>query len=466
MSGFGSRVRVRIKPSVSLGNQLIGNFYFLGEPWTSWKPLSEVGGDGRHFAYNSLNFVKKEYCQDETHPGPPFKTGGPFARTVIEVPAFSPQGQGFYYTNSPSATAYGYGYLAYEGGFICQHIPGDGANDWKFQNDFNDYPVLVPDVTSLGPTAWRKTAPKIEIGGLAIALGESRDFPGMLRKTSKAFHNVWRDLSVRRHYLNNAGKFLRTPRGVWSMQPKEVANNYLNTQFGWVPFLSDVGKLIEVYQNSEKYIHRIKSENGMSVRKRKVLEKSTVVETVAAGSSCLTSPSFPYSPGALNSFFTAPPTYRVEKRTSTFTHTSGKFRYYRPEFDDSDMGRYNSNLSEVSRNLAIHGLRVNPSNLYKVMPWSWLTDWFSNVGDNVANFSSAYQDSMASEYFFVMQHKVTELFLIQKLPMLPNAVTLEYSRKIDVKQRNGDVGRFGLSLDVPTSAFQLSILAALGLSRT
>jgi hypothetical protein len=147
------------------------------------------------------------------------------------------------------------------------------------------------------------------------------------------------------------------------------------------------------------------------------------------------------------------------------TSAVGRYRYYLSQFDDSDKAVYNQAINAVMRYCAINGLRVNPSNVYRATPWTWLADWVSNLGDNIANLSTMLEDGMTSDYFYVMHHKTRRVTLKQVLPFGSGAVTLSWSRVIESKQRTSNVSPFGFSLSTELSAWQKSILAAIGVSR-
>jgi hypothetical protein len=50
----------------------------------------------------------------------------------------------------------------------------------------------------------------------------------------------------------------------------------------------------------------------------------------------------------------------------------------------------------------ILGLRISPSLLWEVTPFSWLFDWFGNIGDILANAEDADLYSLVSRNAFLM----------------------------------------------------------------
>jgi len=431
----------------SFGGAQADRFYSLTELGTTATVNSEVPFD----------YDKREITMDEIHKGPPWTSGGEFQKVSVEVPAFKPIGVGTY----TSAAAFpngplGYGWLRYVGGFNNPYFFGDDENA-HFYSPFStpNLLALVPNVSDLGPKAWHMLAPKIESSGLYVFLSESRDIPRMLETTSKAFHETWK--SATRGIPNKI-------KDSWHMQPKNVADNYVNHQFGWSPFVGDVVSSLKTYINADEYISRLTRNNGKYIRKKKVLEEKISTHVLSSGVGQLAWPTFAYYAGEPG-MFTGPPMYEVSLTESIRTSAVGRFRYYLSQFDDSNKAIYNQAINTVMRYCAINGLRVNPSNIYRATPWTWLADWVSNLGDNIANLSTMLEDGMTSDYFYVMHHKSSRVTLKQTLPFGSGSVTLSWSRVIETKQRTSNVSPFGFSLSTELSARQKAILAALGISR-
>lgn len=118
------------------------------------------------------------------------------------------------------------------------------------------------------------------------------------------------------------------------------------------------------------------------------------------------------------------------------------------------------------RYMTLYGLRVNPSNIYKAIPWSWALDWISNAGDYVDQLTDIWSDSIAAEYFYVMHHLRVTRTLTITLPFVSGGVTFVFHRYYDCKQRLEASGPYGFSLSWDNlSPRQLAIAGALGISR-
>jgi hypothetical protein len=56
--------------------------------------------------------------------------------------------------------------------------------------------------------------------------------------------------------------------------------------------------------------------------------------------------------------------------------------------------------------LAVHGWRISPSDAWELVPWSWFSDYFFNVGDYLEATSN--RSEFALESVCVMKHQVTQ----------------------------------------------------------
>jgi hypothetical protein len=165
---------------------------------------------------------------------------------------------------------------------------------------------------------------------------------------------------------------------------------------------------------------------------------------------------------------TAEPRYEVWLDREIEAHTVGRFRYYVPEFDLSNPEALGV-LGSIRRQLAIHGARLTPLNIYRSTKWTWLLDWVSNSGRMISAIQDQTLDNMAATYLFLCHHEKKTYRFRQFLPFNARSggpIVLEWSRSFEVKQRkeaDAPFG-FGLSWDELTPK-QLSLLAAIGITR-
>jgi hypothetical protein len=119
---------------------------------------------------------------------------------------------------------------------------------------------------------------------------------------------------------------------------------------------------------------------------------------------------------------------------------------------------------------------LTPELLWELAPWSWAVDWFTNTGDVINNISQFAGSGLVLRYGYLMEESiVTDIYSLEghswksglagrpntlSRVKIPNSVYITH-----VKQRiRANPYGFGVTWDA-LSAFQLSILAALGISR-
>jgi hypothetical protein len=287
------------------------------------------------------------------------------------------------------------------------------------------------------------------MAGGGVFLGELRDLPRMLKTSGESYKDIWQTLSSH-----------RGPE----MLPKRAADHFINQEFGWNPFLNDLRKFLDVYQDSGNILKKLSDENGQWIRKRVTLHESITSSVVAQGNGLVLFPnaSFVTEPG----WFVGIPQWTVEHEIVRTLSAVGKFRYYRPEFDRDSMYGYNTDpFGDLQRHLTIYGLRVSPSNLYKITPWTWAIDWVSNFGDYVDRVNDMAVDSIAAQYLYVMQDVHTRRVYKQYLPFTNVTVQLEFTRTIEGKMREEGLSPYGFNLDWSNlTARQILIAGGLGIS--
>lgn len=114
------------------------------------------------------------------------------------------------------------------------------------------------------------------------------------------------------------------------------------------------------------------------------------------------------------------------------------------------------------------GLQVTPEVLWNLAPWSWLSDWFFNVGSLMTNFSALGKDNVVMRRGYMMGHDMTTVTysnpgvsLYQSLPSGP--ISQSFTAETKARRRAHPYG-FGVTHSQLT-AKQAAILAALGISR-
>jgi hypothetical protein len=314
--------------------------------------------------------------------------------------------------------------------------------------------TYMPNFDSWSCKVDKVLRPKLEKASLGVAIAELRDLPHMLEQTSRSFHDIWKGL----------GGHKTSPL----MTPKRVSEDFLNIQFGWIPFIKDVNDMLNVSFFGQQYIHDLTAANNTwQHRKATLSETEEVSILIPQTSGWRVSPPSSIWTQAMSTNYpgtSSPGRYSLEQRINTRVWASGDYKFYRPEFDDSLLD-YSSNQNLIKQYMILYGIRLNPSVLYKATPWSWLVDWFSNLGDVVEGVTAAGQDGVVSQNLYTMHHQTTDLVFKQEINWDNGARTYEFHRPRVCKQRMATGNPFGFCLSASLSSKQLAILAALGISR-
>lgn len=402
-----------------------------------------------HVEVNSSSFPKYlqgRICIDELHKGPPFLEGGPFQSMRVNTcePPLGVYGVGVHMRQD--------GLKRYVGGF---QIPfesdwGTGVSMSSFDPYLTPISTYFPTMVGWGDAAYARCKPRMEKAGGAVFTAELRDLPRMMKTTARGFKDLYESIGGSSVSHN--------------MSPKKAADHFLNHQFGWIPFINDLGKFYNAFDRMADHIDRLSRENGQWVKRKATLKEETTRTVLASGTgvslfpnTSFTSPFAPWFPGVA--------TWQLTEELTTRIFAVGRFRYYRPEFDRADPD-YLSKINAMKRRATIYGFRISPSNVYKATPWSWALDWISNVGDQIDHANDVLVDSVATKYLYVMRHEVKVRKFIQTIPFISGDVSLEFSRVIESKQRQEASGPYGFNLTLANlTPRQLAIAGALGVSK-
>ncbi len=236
---------------------------------------------------------------------------------------------------------------------------------------------------------------------------------------------------------------------------RSLGSEYLNFEFGWKPFVSDLLSIASSIDESEKLLSQLARDSGKNVRRRMSfpVERNTTYTKDNI---------FPLS-GA-SSFVLSQVSRTVVERTYHRSWFSGAYTYH---YDPAALSEA-SRIATQARLLL--GLKIDPEVLWNLAPWSWLVDWFVNIGPVLHNLSAFSQDGLVLRYGYLMHHHTRRTEITHHGITLPRggdfprgnrsaAFRLESKRRI----RATPYG-FGLTFGGFTVR-QFAILAALGITR-
>jgi hypothetical protein len=149
--------------------------------------------------------------------------------------------------------------------------------------------------------------------------------------------------------------------------------------------------------------------------------------------------------------------FETIKESSFRVWFEARFRYWIPNLESSPW--------DARAKAIVTGAMPSPELVWELIPWSWLIDWVSNAGDVIANISNSLQNGLTAKYAYVMGHKREVVTTTCFSNFKENPITLSWSASLDAKHRVA-ASPFGFGLSSGDfSAWQWSILGALGLSR-
>lgn len=241
--------------------------------------------------------------------------------------------------------------------------------------------IMVP----LGSKGWNRFRPGKPIASVSQFIGELRQLPkNPFRLAGSTINSMAR--ALRRN--NRAGAVNEMRRA--------VGDHYLNYSFGWRPFLQDLEKIADFDSNLVAAMRQLRRDNGETIRRGGLIESDTTSTTPYEESGGAT--------GYLDCPWSSAGGTRADRGYKTVTETtswrcwfSAGFVYHLPhENDPENMDRLRTYLK---------GGGISPSTVWELTPWSWLADYYTNIGDVLENWEASRELALAAKYCYVMYNK-------------------------------------------------------------
>jgi hypothetical protein len=233
-----------------------------------------------------------------------------------------------------------------------------------------------------------------------------------------------------------------------------VGGEYLNIMFGYLPLFGDASDLVSTARNHDALLRQYERDSGRWIRRRYEFPEQITSTSVVQSNR------FPYSYGEGPGGLSEAGTLTTTTTTRTKTWFEGAFTYYLPQTG------WRRSVAELDH---LYGIRPGIDTLWELTGYSWLVDYFSNVGDVMKNITAFTQDGLVMPYGYVMckQHVSREETWSGRLylngALTPSVITSEVSFTTHQRRQAHPFG-FGLT-DDGLNARQKSILVALGISR-
>jgi len=416
------------------------------ESWSVWPDGSlrgtvDVLADSTPSLWTPLDGI--QITESESHPGwnSSFKKnfggdrGGPFS-SIRKVPSLV----GVEVTGVKGFEPYS---VSDGGGGAWSRYSGPILPTAPYNMSYADYSITSnDDLEELGTTAIARCAPTNPTSDASTFLGELIH-EGIPRVTM----SILKDMRL----MSNRER------------RRAIGDQYLNYEFGWKPFVNDIRSIAGSVVHSHSVMKQYERDSGKLVRRRYDFPKQeSVTSTVVSNpATVFTRPSVStiynrFSPGG-----------QVIRTDHTVRRQwfSGAFSYYIPTGTSARDGMARAVIG-AKKTL---GISLTPDSIWKLTPWSWAVDWFSNAGDVLKNLDAWIIDNQVLMYGYMMEHcTITRTYTfvgdtgLKDSSKRPPSVSLVSESKVRIKATPYGFGFQWNGL----SSFQKTIIAALGLSRS
>jgi hypothetical protein len=248
-------------------------------------------------------------------------------------------------------------------GWVPLRFQNEGINHLAITRQYTDSSALTKTMASSNPNK--------PVVSLPVFLAELKDIPRTIFRLGDMLLN----------------------RGGLTTVDKAFASSYLGVSYGWAPLIGDLAKLFQFQDLVEKKIrelNRMHSNGG--IRRKRVLQRDST--TLTDG---------PWAMNTAGGLGIYARCTRVTTYTEWCTVRWSLKPSSAPKPTDMDIRRQAENI--VRGTTWQHDPWAIASDLWELTPWSWLTDWFTNVGDYL-NAHRGYVPVQASRGC-VMKHTHT-----------------------------------------------------------
>ncbi len=240
---------------------------------------------------------------------------------------------------------------------------------------------------------------------------------------------------------------------------RKVGDELLNYEFGIKPLLGDLKGVAKSIVEADKRIQQLERDSGRLVRRnfRFPDREESFTTNVTGGAAA--PPGWTYTYLWSDSKLLRREQYSVYKTERWF---NGAFTYY------LNLGaRQRDQMTRAADNARLLlGVKLDVETVWNLAPWTWLADWFGNVGDIATNISHFSRDGLVMPYGYMMAKTSANIETTTWLPWYnagpPTRITDTHGFERKQRRQATPYG-FGLT-DLVLDARQSSILAALGIT--
>lgn len=340
--------------------------------------------------------------------------------------------------------------------WICYGRSAPGSSSWNYNGRFHGaFPGGFNAAVTPQPTdndslamALARTNPNKPDVDLPVFAFELKDIPRQIKSWGDRLIALFPEEAKRRRRKRPWRDVDESP-----VEPLVAfAQGYLEWTFGWDLLIKDVATMMQFVNLTEKRFREFKRMQ----RGARGLGRSTVVwrdESNEEG------PWTTYASSLYSEF-------NMIKFSWYTIRNKWVSTMWRPTIDLKNM----TDQELLYRaNRAVFGLELSLSTLWEAMPWSWLIDWFSNVGDIVQNSRNSLPVETSGSCVMLHARKQMKQFSFVSGPAFATAVASFVPTPWPVRDYKSRVVMSGLpspSLRMPfLDGRQLSILGAIVATR-
>lgn len=244
-----------------------------------------------------------------------------------------------------------------------------------------------------------------------------------------------------------------------TLKAREAGGEFLNVEFGWLPFVSDIKAFGQTIKDSHAILEQYDADKGKTIRRRYSFPDEESSSFQILGSKM---------PNGIciDSGMPEPSTQGLWTKSTTVIKRrwfSGAFVYGAP------LGFAKGKSADLAAKAdKLFGISLTPDVIWNLTPWSWATDWVLNTGDVLSNVGDFISQGLVMQYGYMMEETIIKV-TYSLVGATYHGVTLNVpdatlSVRTKARVRANPYG-FGVTWD-GLNATQGAILAALGMSRS
>lgn len=268
----------------------------------------------------------------------------------------------------------------YDGSFICYTtLAVNYPPQWEWYPESYYHDNLVP----YGASAWNAMRPDTPDFSLAQSMLEMKDIVPNLKEAVFGHVKKIRNVNYKR---KSRGKSELSRSGEW----------YLAINFGWLPVLNDVQNYAKAHNSAQGRVDNLIKNEGKPVKRARKLPplvppySGYVAETHGTPWNSWMRPAF-----VTQAYGSGKATHSAKGTVTNSTWCEGQYRWFLPPGPRT----VDWHKRLLNRNT---DTRLTPAVVYNLMPWSWLADYFTDLGDFVENCSAGMADLLITDFAFIM----------------------------------------------------------------